>query len=100
MLPGIKELKYISRVRACFNTSIGNAVTNAEKCSVLYKADTTLTSFLLQLFSPPYNIEGERAPANPAVIFLQGTYFWYKTKLVSSDGYGILNKYLRNTLMR
>ena len=48
----IKERKYINRVRACLNASIGNAVTNAEKCNVFYKADTTLTSFL-QPASPP-----------------------------------------------
>ena len=37
----IKEPKYINRVRACLNVPIGYAVTNAEKCNVFYKADTT-----------------------------------------------------------
>ena len=40
------------RIEENLNASIGNAVTNAEKCNVFYKADTTLTSFLQPAFPP------------------------------------------------
>ena len=40
------------RIKENLNASIGNAVTNAEKCNVFYKADTTLTSFLQPAFPP------------------------------------------------
>ena len=49
---GFRIKEYINRVRACLNASIKNAVTNAEKCNVFYKADTTLTSFLQPAFPP------------------------------------------------
>ena len=40
------------RIKENLNASIGNAVTNAEKCNVFFKADTTLTSFLQPAFPP------------------------------------------------
>ena len=50
---GFRIKEYINRVRACLNASIGNAVTNAEKCHVFY----LLLPFYNLLF---HLIEGER----------------------------------------